>query len=481
MVKRGKKPYVVLGGGVAGLATAWKLTEAGHEVIVFEKNTVVGGMAGTFSYKGYQLDYGPHKIYSQLPIFEEVKAFLKKDLLSVNKTSKICLCGKYLNYPFGIKDLLVTLNPFIAFKCGFTYAMASFFNLFRTKKDTSYKSYILNRFGSGTYDLVFGPYAEKAWGNPSKLDSSLAASRIAIPSLFEMVKRMFFGDQGKKELSAATFYYPAKGAVEMAERMVDVIQNKGNQVLCNVLPTKIHIENGKATALSYVDLMGNKDGHEKKGTEHTLEVAGVISTIPMKAFASLLPQIPDDVSSALTRLKFRKLILLYIEVNKDRLFPENWLFFPETKYLFNRLSEQKGFSEHMIPKGKTILCAEMTFDQDDPRASLDDETLFKLVIPQLEKCGILKREDIQSYFTKHLHDGYPIYHVDYRQDVDCFLQHVEHYEGVFSIGRQGMFNYVGTIDCIDMGATTAAFIVSQNEKSAWPQERKKFENYVTID
>jgi len=62
-----------------------------------------------------------------------------------------------------------------------------------------------------------------------------------------------------------------------------------------------------------------------------------------------------------------------------------------------------------------------------------------------------------------------------------FLKFIEQYENAFSIGRQGMFNYVGTIDCIDMGATTAAFIASGKEKTAWKAERKKFENYVTID
>ena len=194
-----KKPYIILGGGVAGLAAAWKLAEANIPVLVFEKQNIIGGMAATFQYKEYTLDYGPHKIYSQLPIFEEVKKFLKEDILEVKKTSKIRLCGKYLNYPFGIKDIVIALNPMIAIKCGTSYGATSFLNMFRKKEDTCYENYITNRFGTGTYNLVFGPYAEKAWGDPKKLDKSLAMSRIAIPSLMEMIKRMLFGDQGKKE------------------------------------------------------------------------------------------------------------------------------------------------------------------------------------------------------------------------------------------------------------------------------------------
>jgi protoporphyrinogen oxidase len=204
----------------------------------------------------------------------------------------------------------------------------------------------------------------------------------------------------------------------------------------------------------------------------------------MGAFLELIKEDTTERKNAqiaVNRLKFRRLVLLYIEVNKDRLFPENWIFFPEKKYIFNRLSEQKGFSAHMIPEGKTILCAEMTFAQDDPRTKCSDEELLNLVIPQLEECNVLRKEDIASYFSKDLRDGYPIYHVNYKEDVEKYLTYVERFENMYSVGRQGMFNYVGTIDCIDMGATTAAFIANKRKKEEWNREREKFENYVTID
>ncbi len=467
-----QKPYVILGGGVAGLATAWKLAEADIPVLVLESNNMIGGMAATFKYKNYLLDYGPHKIYSQLPIFEEVKAFLKDDVIEVKKTSKIRLCNKYLNYPFGMKDLALTLSPVVALNCGISYGITTMLNIIRKKEDTSYEDYIVNRFGRATYNLVFGPYAEKAWGIPAKLDKSLAASRVAIPSLVEMIKRMLFGDQGKKELSATTFFYPTRGAVEMSQKMLEVIEKKGNSVLLSTVPVKVETKENRIEAIT-VKQEGNK--------EKRIEVAGLISTISMAAFLKLLPEIPNEIAKTVDALKFRKLILLYIEANKPRLIPENWIFFPEKKYIFNRVSEQKGFSERMIPEDKTVLCVEMTFDQDDQRAKMTDKELYEIAIKQLEECNIMKHEDTVSYFTKQLKDGYPIYHCNYLEDVEKFLTFVEQYENAFSIGRQGMFNYVGTIDCIDMGATTAAFVASGKQKAAWKAERKKFENYVTID
>lgn len=50
---------VIIGAGVAGLATAGLLARDGHEVVVLEKNDRVGGRAGTIERDGFRFDSGP--------------------------------------------------------------------------------------------------------------------------------------------------------------------------------------------------------------------------------------------------------------------------------------------------------------------------------------------------------------------------------------------------------------------------------------
>src|SRR5690606_9298671 len=50
---------VVIGGGVAGLATAALLARDGHSVRLLERNSRVGGRAGTFARDGFRFDTGP--------------------------------------------------------------------------------------------------------------------------------------------------------------------------------------------------------------------------------------------------------------------------------------------------------------------------------------------------------------------------------------------------------------------------------------
>ena len=51
---------LVLGGGVAGSAIAYYLSEKGYDVTIIEKNRRVGGLARTCHYAGHPYEFGPH-------------------------------------------------------------------------------------------------------------------------------------------------------------------------------------------------------------------------------------------------------------------------------------------------------------------------------------------------------------------------------------------------------------------------------------
>ncbi len=57
--RTGAPRIIVVGGGVAGLATAGLLARGGAEVVLLERHGALGGRAGRLTIDGHTFDTGP--------------------------------------------------------------------------------------------------------------------------------------------------------------------------------------------------------------------------------------------------------------------------------------------------------------------------------------------------------------------------------------------------------------------------------------
>lgn len=70
-----KRTVAIVGGGIAGLATAALLAADGHEVDLFERSDALGGRAGSLAVDGFRFDTGP-SWYLMPEVFEHFFALL---------------------------------------------------------------------------------------------------------------------------------------------------------------------------------------------------------------------------------------------------------------------------------------------------------------------------------------------------------------------------------------------------------------------
>ena len=93
------------------MSAAWRLSELGYPVTVFEKDSAVGGMGKTVRVGPYAVDFGPHTFHvretqESRDIIEAIRPFFGKDPLILTRGTRVLLEGKYYVYPLELLEVL---------------------------------------------------------------------------------------------------------------------------------------------------------------------------------------------------------------------------------------------------------------------------------------------------------------------------------------------------------------------------------------
>ena len=74
-------PAIVIGGGISGLACAYRLQQAGIPVRVLDAGTRPGGLIATIEKDGFRFELGPQSFLSTQPLLKLIDSLGLKDEL----------------------------------------------------------------------------------------------------------------------------------------------------------------------------------------------------------------------------------------------------------------------------------------------------------------------------------------------------------------------------------------------------------------
>ena len=463
-----KAKVVIIGGGIHGLSTAWKLSENGCKVSVIESEKSFGGLAKTIKVGNYFFDVGPHAFLSEeKEIFDKIMDLFKDEQGAIplkKRKVKMVFKGNYVDYPLSIKSILFQMGLISPILSSLSYAksyirtsISSLLVKKTQKENLTVKQWAIDNFGKYLYLNFFKPYTEQFWKietselshrvipSSKKLDFARTLKHLLINKYLELSKR----EPGKLSLvqrESLPSYYPKKGYGEIANRIGKKIKSNGGEIHTSQEVSEI--------------VLNSNNLFDVKTKDKTFSGDCVISTIPLnRVITKIKPLHETKIIQSAKKLEYLSLVLLYLITNKKNVLDCQYCYFINRPY--NRISDMNSFSKYLSPKDENILAVEISCHYESDIWKSSDEEIFSTCIQAIEKDNFLKKEEVTNYKVIKVPSVYPIY----RKNYEVHLKETEEYfakiKNFFSIGRQGQF-YYGDIDqMIRSGFNTADTIIKQ--------------------
>ncbi len=429
------KKCVIIGAGPAGLTAAWELCKADVPAIVFEKDNIVGGISRTVEYKGFRYDIGGHRFFTKV---ESVNKWwweiLSKEFIERPRMSRIYYADKFFDYPLKPANALFGLGIFEAIRCGLSYVTAQ---VAPTKPEMNLEDWVSNRFGTRLYQIFFKTYTEKVWGMPcTEISADWAAQRIKNLNLMTAVKNALFGSGKGKVVTTLieSFHYPRLGPGMMWERVAELLTEKGLPPRMELDVVRITHDGKRVVSLTV---------RGKDGVEHVETGTDFISTMPVRELVHALdPAPPNAVLEAADRLNYRDFLTVGLIIDKEEIFPDNWIYIHSPHVKVGRIQNFRSWSPFMIPDAKkNSIGLEYFVNEGDEIWNASDPDLIELGKRECEKLGLFKAADVSDGVVIRMPKAYPVYDKIYKNALQTIRDYLTTLPNIHLVGRNGQHRY----------------------------------------
>lgn len=379
----------ILGAGFTGLTAALRLSQKGDEVVVFEKDEQIGGLAVGFKKKNWlwSLEKAYHHWFT-------------------NDTQVLNL-AKELNYPVLIKrpKTQVFINDQIFdFDSISSFLKFPFFNIFDKtrlvlagaflKITNNYLQFenklalvwIRKYFGKKISDLIWEPLFSAKF-NTYK----------------EKISLVWFWARIKKRTPSLA--YPSGGFKKFAEKIAEEIRENSGQILLNTEVLNLNEKNGKII----ISTKNKKYIFDK-----------VIVTLPSIIFAKLSLQLPKEYVKKITSIDHLHALNLILILKKPFFKDTYWLNITDTSFPFLVLVEHTNFMDKQNYGKEHILYIGNYLTKDHPYLRMSKVSLQKIFMKQLKKINPKIEKIIKESYLFIAPFAQPIVSKDYHKKIPTF-------------------------------------------------------------
>ncbi len=358
-----KPDLVILGGGPAGLATAYYAQQQGVSCLLLEKEPSPGGLCRTVRFGDHRYDLGAHRFHDRnAEVTADVARLLHGRLREVVAPSKIYRWRRFIDFPPTPLNLLTSVPP--------SRALAMVWDLLRAriqrKPVQSFEDHAVNTFGRTLAKTLLIDYSQKLWGEPAnRLSPSVATRRLAGMSVASLLLELFHGSKKTTHIDGH-FLYPEEGYGAITDALCGYLGS--GTVVADSAVTRVDHRDGRIRSVLY------REEYQELG-DHSI----VVSTLPLSLLVRILHPPPEpEVLEAAKRLRFRHLRLIYLRLDQARFSQYSSIYIPDPEICVTRITEPKNRSPKMSPAHETGISVEVPCSDGDAIAKLPTEDLARI-------------------------------------------------------------------------------------------------------
>lgn len=377
----------IIGAGFTGLSAGYYLTKEGHNVTIFDRDNVPGGLAIGFKEEEWKWSLEKHYHHwftNDSAVLSLAKELGYKVFISRPKTS-VYVDGKF----FQLDSPLNVLQ----------FPRLSFFNRIRMAIVLGFMRY--NPFWRPLEKILAVDFLPKAMGSKvyQKLWEPLFINKFGIRKN-DISLVWFWARVHKRTQSLA---YPQGGFLKFANRLVDSIREQKGKIF---LGTEIiSIESEEKVKLSIRD---------KNSKIKSFSFDKVLVTLPSFLFLKLAKNLPDEYIKKLSRLEGFGAINIVMRLN-DKFFKDDtyWLNICDKKSPVMAIVEHTNFMDSKYYGNEHLVYVANYFPPNHPYFNLENNELLKKYDPYLKKINHEYEKNLISFNVFKTPFAQPLIPVNY--------------------------------------------------------------------
>ncbi|MCK4929288.1 MAG: NAD(P)/FAD-dependent oxidoreductase [Methanosarcinales archaeon] len=404
---------IIIGGGLAGLAAAYRLLDE-HNVTVVEKDDELGGMAQSYHVGDYHIEKYYHHFFSSDAELKELIAELGLSgrVQWVKGTTGYYWGGKA--YPMNTPLEILKFPPMSLldiFRLGLLVMRTKLVKDVRSYDNITAGEWILKTAGKGVFNNFFQPLLNSKFGSSAAVVSAAwLVGRVKI--------RSNRGAEGER------LGYIRDGFQLLVTALAESIEQKGGRIITGNGAEQILQEGGRVSGV--------------KLSAGTLSCDAVISTVPPMTLASMVA--PDALDIDPTAIHYQGTCCALLGMSKPLMTDGTYWLNVKADVPFGALIEHTNFMPMSDYGGEHLLYIASYFqDREDPLYALSEDEVMKMFLDGLERMyPEFDRSAVNWWELGRDAQTAPVYETGYAGRI---LPYKTNIEGLYLAGMFSEANY----------------------------------------